>query len=154
MSIVRRIRHTFNSAMAIPQMIVSIYINEKPIFYQIEIYLSLAKVSLSPKVLDFDDIDVGTASEQLSVQLTNSGHKSAQFVVDLGIIQPFNSVEIKVELLGIRAGIFIKEFWIKNSSNSKSTFVGNIHRTSVRNSPSIRNLQIDFSSFSQDLLWG
>lgn len=50
-------------------------------------------MSLSPKVINFGDIDVGNASEQLSVQLTNNGHKRAQFVVDLGR----NDLEIIVE---------------------------------------------------------
>lgn len=46
--------------------------------------LSCAYVSLQPKLLDFGDIDVGNASEQLTIQMTNKGHKNTQFVVDLG----------------------------------------------------------------------
>lgn len=55
-------------------------------------------MSLHPKVIDFGDIDVGDASEQLSIHLTNSGHKSGTFVVDLGrgdleiIVEPMKGV--------------------------------------------------------------
>lgn len=47
-------------------------------------HVSIPRVSLHPKVINFGDIDVGNPSEQLSVTLTNHGHKNAQFVVDLG----------------------------------------------------------------------
>lgn len=38
--------------------------------------------------------------------------------------QPFNSVEIRVELLGIRAGGFIKEIWIKTEPLQRVRLLG------------------------------
>lgn len=46
--------------------------------------VTVPRMTLHPKVIDFGDIDVGDASEQLSIYLTNNGHKSGTFVVDLG----------------------------------------------------------------------
>lgn len=56
-------------------------------------YVSLPQVTLNPKAIDFGDIDLGDASEQLSVFLTNHGHKIAHYLVDLGR----NDLEIIVE---------------------------------------------------------
>lgn len=50
-------------------------------------------MSLEPKIIDFGDIDVGDASEQMSIYLKNSGHKHGNFVVDLGR----NDLEIIVD---------------------------------------------------------
>ncbi|KAG5884668.1 hypothetical protein JTB14_033206 [Gonioctena quinquepunctata] len=137
MSIVRNMYYTYTSAMAIPQACLSIYINEKLVIYDIEVHISAPCISLSPKILDFGEVDVGTASQQMVLELKNSGHKLGQFVVDLGrnafdlivhpmkgIVEPMRSVEIKVELLGTQEGTFMKEFWIKTEPPQRGYITG------------------------------
>ncbi|CAH1109025.1 unnamed protein product [Psylliodes chrysocephalus] len=126
MSIIKYVKFTFNSAVAVPQALIYIYINEQPVYYPIEVQIGVSHVKITPRMLHFGDIDIGTSSEQLSMFLENLGQKTAQFTIDLGrndlelivdpmrgIIQPGHKTEVKVEILGSRQGKFIKEFWVK-----------------------------------------
>ncbi|CAG9826127.1 unnamed protein product [Diabrotica balteata] len=137
LSITRYIKYTHSSAVALSQIYITLYINEKPVLYELEVYLNQAIVKTSPKMLHFGDIDVGTASEQLSVHLHNEGEKVTTFVVDLGrhdleliidpmrgTIKPSEIVEIKVEILGSREGKFLKEFWIKTDPPQRIYITG------------------------------
>ncbi|XP_028128124.2 cilia- and flagella-associated protein 47-like [Diabrotica virgifera virgifera] len=137
LSITRYIKYTHCSAVALSQIFITLYINEKPFLYELEVYLNQAIVKTSPKMLHFGDIDVGTASEQLSVHLHNEGEKVTTFVVDLGrhdleliidpmkgTIKPSEIVEIKVEILGSREGKFLKEFWIKTDPPQRIYITG------------------------------
>ncbi|CAH1183511.1 unnamed protein product [Phaedon cochleariae] len=137
MSITRKITYTYNSAMALSQACLSIYVNENLVVYDLQVYISKAYITLKPKILNFGEIDVGTASEQMAVQMINKGHKGAQFVVDLsrnvlelivhpmkGVIQPLETREIRVEILGSEEGTFLKEFWIKTEPPQRVWITG------------------------------
>ncbi|XP_057651184.1 LOW QUALITY PROTEIN: cilia and flagella-associated protein 47-like [Diorhabda carinulata] len=137
LSITRYIRYTYFSATALPQVHVTVYINEKPILYELVVNLSQALVKTTPKILYFGDINVGTSSDQLSLTLHNEGQKITHFSVDLGrndlelivdpmkgSIKPDESIIIKVEILGSREGQFLKEFWIKTEPPQRILLTG------------------------------
>ncbi|CAH1960120.1 unnamed protein product [Acanthoscelides obtectus] len=126
MSITRTIKYRYVRATAVPQACITIYINEKPLDYEIEVFMSASLVVMTPKSLHFGNIDVGNASQQMTVELKNIGHKTTTFLTDLGRtdleiiidprrgrIHPSETIEIKVEILGTTVGSFHKEFWIK-----------------------------------------
>nr|CAI5825410.1 unnamed protein product [Callosobruchus analis] len=126
MSITRTIKYRYVRATAVPQACIAMYINDKLLNYEIEVFMSHSLVAMSPTSLNFGNIDVGNASEQMTVQLKNLGHKTTTFMTDLGKtdleiiidprrgrIHPSETVEIKVEILGTTVGSFHKEFWIK-----------------------------------------
>nr|XP_023018449.1 cilia- and flagella-associated protein 47-like [Leptinotarsa decemlineata] len=144
MSITRTIFLTYISAMAVPQACLSIYVNDDLLLYEIEVYISSAYISMRPKILNFGEIDVGTASEQMGVQLSNCGHKGSSFVVDLGrndlelivhpmkgVIKPSETIEIRVEILGTQEGTFLKEFWIKTEPPQRVWITGTFIRAAL-----------------------
>lgn len=55
--------------------------------------MSIPRVFLNPRVINFGDIDIGNASDMKSVFLTNDGQKSAVFAIDIGR----NDLEILIE---------------------------------------------------------
>lgn len=73
-------------------------------------HLISAYVLVEPKVLNFGEINVGNASDQLTLELKNVGRRLAQYCIDLGrndlelIIDPMKGA-IMVNLLDSNARI-------------------------------------------------
>ncbi|KAK2584069.1 hypothetical protein KPH14_006516 [Odynerus spinipes] len=124
---------------ALLRAIIPIEINNKIFDYWVICTLATERINIQPTFLDFGTIDVGYMSETKFITIFNEGGKSTRFSIDLGkndldisvrplrgIVRPYKTTDLKVEIIGAKEGVFFSEFWIKSTPNIRVALKVNI----------------------------
>ncbi|XP_050306666.1 cilia and flagella-associated protein 47-like isoform X2 [Anthonomus grandis grandis] len=137
LSITKRIKLLYATPTAVPQASMDIYIDNECIRYKLIVIPCFAQISVSPRILDYGEIDVGMVSDKKKIMIQNSGTKQSHFSIDLGrnplnlmveptrgTVQPGDTKCVTVEIFGTCEGEFHQEFWIKTDPLQKVNVQG------------------------------